>query len=85
MSEMKFMVLVHPFSYPEERRYVVAELEGEIVGFAAAVPVYARDGWFVEDVLRDPDAPNGTAESLIDTAMRQFAAEGSRRPQARAG
>ena len=78
MSEMKFMVLVHPFSYPEERRYVVAELEGEIVGFAAAVPVYARSGWFVEDVIRDPNAPNGTAELLIDAMMRQFAAEGSR-------
>ena len=78
MAEMKFMVLVHPFSYPEERRYVVAELEGEVIGFAAAVPVYARDGWFVEDVLRGPQAPNGTAESLIDAMMRQFAAEGSR-------
>ena len=78
MSELKFMVLVHPFSYPEERRYVIAERDGAVVGFAAAVPVYARDGWFVEDVIRDPDAPNGTAESLIDAMMRQFAAEGSR-------
>ncbi len=78
MSEMKFMVLVHPFSYPEERRYVIAERVGAVVGFAAAVPVYARDGWFVEDVIRDPSAPNGTAECLIDAMMRQFAAEGSR-------
>lgn len=78
MSEMQFMVLVHPFEHAEERRYVVAEHEGEVVGFAAAVPVYARDGWFVEDILRDPEAPNGTAETLVDTTMRTLAGEGSR-------
>ncbi|MCP5060570.1 MAG: DUF2156 domain-containing protein [bacterium] len=78
LSEMKFMVLVHPFSHPEERRYVVAERDGVVIGFAAAVPVYGLEGWFVEDVIRDPDAPNGTAESLVDAMMRLLAAEGSR-------
>ena len=76
MSEMRFMVLVHPFEHPEERRYVVAEQEGRVVGFAAAVPVYGRAGWFVEDVLRDPEAPNGTAESLVNAMMKQLAEEG---------
>lgn len=75
MTEMQFMVLVHPFEHASERRYVVAEQDGRLVGFAAAVPVYARDGWFVEDVLRDPTAPNGTAEVLVDTVMRMLAAE----------
>ncbi len=78
MSEMKFLVLVHPFGHPEERRYVVAEREGRVLGFAAAVPIYGLGGWFVEDVIRDPEAPNGTAESLVDAMMRVLAAEGSR-------
>ena len=78
MSEMQFMVLVHPFDFPDERRYVVAEQGDALVGFVAAVPIYARDGWFVEDLLRHPDAPNGTAELLVDTMMRQLDAEGSR-------
>ena len=43
-----------------------------------AVPVYDRDGWFFEDILRVPDAPNGTAELLIDAAMREVAESGSR-------
>jgi len=42
------------------------------------VPVFARRGWFVEDLIRAPEAPNGTAELLIDAAMRAAAAEGSR-------
>jgi len=78
MSEMKFMVLVHPFSFPKERRYVVAEQDGQVVGFAAAVPVYAQGGWFLEDLLRLPDAPNGTAELLVDAVMRQLDDEGCR-------
>lgn len=78
MAPMGFLVDVQPFEFPEERRYLVAEREGRVVGFLAAVPVYARGGWFFEDLLRDGAAPNGTAELLIDAGMRRAAAEGSR-------
>ena len=78
MGEMKFMVLVHPFELPEERRFALAEQDGKLVGLAVAIPVYARGGWFIEDLLRDPDAPNGTPELLVDALFRAFASEGSR-------
>lgn len=77
MHEMQFMVYVHPFSFPEERRYFVAEQQGKLLAFAVAVPIYAKQGWFLEDLIRDGEAPNGTVELLIDGAMRQFAREGS--------
>ncbi|MCI0574038.1 MAG: DUF2156 domain-containing protein [Myxococcaceae bacterium] len=77
MPPMGFLVQLSPFEFPEERRYFVAECLGRLVGMLAAVPVYARKGWFFEDLLRDPDAPNGTAELLVDAAMRAVAAEGS--------
>jgi phosphatidylglycerol lysyltransferase len=73
MSELHFMVLLHPFGYPEERRYVLAERAGALVGMAVAIPIYQRDGWFIEDLLRDPEAPNGTAELLVDATFRSFA------------
>ncbi len=69
MSVMRFMVDLEPFTFPEARRYYVAERGDRPVGFLAAVPVYARRGWFFEDVIRVPDAPNGTAELLIHTAL----------------
>ena len=78
MAPMGFLVQVQPFVLPAERRYFVAEHAGRTVGFLAAVPIYARAGWFFEDLLRDPSAPNGTNEALVDAAMRQVAAEGSR-------
>ncbi|HEX5658724.1 MAG TPA: DUF2156 domain-containing protein [Polyangiales bacterium] len=77
MSELKFMVRLHPYGFPEERRYVVAEQAGRVIGFAVAIPVYGRQGWFIEDLVREPTTPNGTVELLIDTLMRAFAAEGS--------
>ncbi len=78
MAPMGFLVDVQVFQYPAERRYYVAERAGRVVGFLAAVPVYGRQGWFFEDLLRDAEAPNGTAELLVDAGMRCAAAEGSR-------
>ena len=78
MSVMGFMVAVQPFAYAEERRiYVAEDGDGRVVAFLGAVPVYARQGWFFEDVLRHPEAPNGTTELLIDTAMRDVAQDGA--------
>jgi phosphatidylglycerol lysyltransferase len=39
--------------------------------------VPARRGWLIEQFVRSPDAPNGTVELLIDTAVRRLAAEGA--------
>jgi phosphatidylglycerol lysyltransferase len=77
MAPMAFLVRVHLGEPLALRRCIVAEREGELVGLLAATPVFARGGWLLEDVLRDPTAPNGTIELLIDAAMRAAAAEGS--------
>lgn len=77
MAPMAFLVDVEPFEYAESRRYFVAHHRGRIVAFAAVVPVYARNGWFLEDLIRSTDAPNGTTESLIDAVMRASASDGS--------
>ena len=77
MAPMGFLVDVQPFAFPEERRYFVAERDGHLVAFLAAVPIYVRRGWLLEDLLRDPSAPNGASELIVDFAMRAFAREGS--------
>jgi phosphatidylglycerol lysyltransferase len=75
IAPMGFLVHVDPFTFPEERRYFVAEQDGALVGFLSAIPIYARPGWFFEDFLRSPDAPNGTVELLVDAGMRAAAAD----------
>ena len=73
-----FLVQIHFHRDLSESRCFAATLESELVGLLSMVPVFARAGWLVEDLVRSPDAPNGTAELLIDAAMRAAAADGSR-------
>ena len=75
LAPMGFLVAVHPFHFVAEHRYFVAERDGRIVAFLGMVPVYARNGWLLEDFLRDPTAPNGTVELVIDHALRAVAEE----------
>jgi phosphatidylglycerol lysyltransferase len=76
MAPMGFLVRLEPFTFPGERRCFVAEMEGRVVAFADLIPVPARAGWFLEDLVRDPHTPNGTGELLVDAAMRWAATSG---------
>jgi phosphatidylglycerol lysyltransferase len=76
MAPMGFLVEVDPFAWLSERRSIVAMRDGRPMALLSMVPVPKRDGWLVEHLLRDPEAPNGTAELLVDRAMRDLAADG---------
>ncbi|MGN6105524.1 MAG: phosphatidylglycerol lysyltransferase domain-containing protein [Kofleriaceae bacterium] len=76
MAEMRFLVQLEPFTIPLDRVLLIATRGDEVVGFLSAVPVFARSRLFVEDLVRDPGAPNGTLELLIDLAMRRAKVRG---------
>jgi phosphatidylglycerol lysyltransferase len=76
LARLDFLVRIEALTFPEHRRCLVAELEGQVIGFAGVVPVPAREGWFLEDLIRDPDAPNGTSELLVDAVMSLAHASG---------
>jgi phosphatidylglycerol lysyltransferase len=77
LAPMDFLVRLELFSFTEDRRCFVAERNGRVIGVAGVVPVSARPGWFIEDLVRDPAAPNGTAELLIDGVMRWASQQGA--------
>lgn len=77
MAPMGFLVRVEPFVFSHARRYWGAYQGDKLVGFLSMVPIYARRGWLIDDLLRDPAAPNGTVELLVDAAMGAAAASGS--------
>ena len=70
MAPMGFLVQVDPLTLLEEHRVHLAEQDGRLVGFVTAAPIFARPGWLLQNLIRAPDAPNGTTELLIDHAMR---------------
>ncbi|HUU36515.1 MAG TPA: phosphatidylglycerol lysyltransferase domain-containing protein, partial [Vicinamibacterales bacterium] len=75
MEPLAFLVAVDPFYAAAEHLYFVAEHRGRPVQFLSAVPIGARDGWLMEDMLRGGDAPNGTTELLITALMQRLAGD----------
>ena len=77
LPPLSFLVVPDILDTLDDRRTFVAERDGRVVGFLIGTPVPARGGWLVEEWPRTRDAPNGTTHSLVDAAMRAFAADRS--------
>ena len=57
------------------RRYghlICARRNGVLVGLLSCLPTPGHNGWFLEDLIRAPEAPNGTIELLIAEAFTQL-------------
>jgi phosphatidylglycerol lysyltransferase len=78
LPPLHFLVEPDTLGQLADRRLFVATRRDVVVGFLVASPVSARDGWLVEQIIRADAAPNGTAELLVDAAMRALAADGAR-------
>ena len=77
LPTMHFLVEPQTLERLADRRVFVAELKEQVVGFLVASPVPRRNGWLIEQIIRGHGAPNGTAELMIDAAVRAIAEEGS--------
>ncbi|MEP6654012.1 MAG: DUF2156 domain-containing protein [Myxococcales bacterium] len=86
LAPMGFLVDFDPLAARADHRLYLAEVDGgkarapggaegapRLVGLLVAAPIFARRGWLLQAVIRAPDAPNGTAELLVDEAMRAAA------------
>ncbi len=72
-----WLVALDPFLHSEHKKYFAARVNGKLVGFLAASPIPARKAWYLEDVLREPEAPQGTATLLVVEALSALKAEGA--------
>ena len=77
LPTMHFLVEPHTLHDLDGRRVFVAEQGANVVGFINASPVSARNGWLVEQFVRNNSAPNGTIELLFDCMMNAVAADGA--------
>lgn len=77
MPAMSFLFQLRPLVLQEYKKYfLLVDDQGELLAFLACSPIYARDGWYLEDLIRTGDMPNGGTELLIHSAMEALAAEG---------
>ena len=77
LPPLHFLVEPDTLGQLSDRRLFVATRQDRVVGFLVASPVPARRGWLIEQIIRGSDAPNGTAELLVDAAMRALADSGA--------
>jgi phosphatidylglycerol lysyltransferase len=66
-----------PMENAHLRRYFVAERRGAMEAFIVCAPV-SRRGWYLQDLVRRPDAARGATELVSLHALETFAAEGIR-------
>jgi len=79
-SPIKFewLFTVDPFQHKEKKKYFTArDANGRLVGFLAASPIPARNGWYLEDVLRSKSAPNGTTDLLVVEVLNSLKRSGA--------
>ncbi|MFZ1731009.1 MAG: DUF2156 domain-containing protein [Bacteroidota bacterium] len=77
LPPLHFLVEPQTLARLFNRMVIVALIEDRPVGFLVASPIPLRDGWLIEQLVRGAEAPNGTAELLIDAAVNDMAARGS--------
>ena len=73
LPPLHFLVEPDTLALLDDRLLLVAAQGGTPIGFLVASPVPARKGWLIEQIVRGRHAPNGTAELMIDCAMREMA------------
>lgn len=79
VDALGWLLELDPFHLSESKRYFLARRsDGRLEGMLVCSPIYARDGWYLEDLIRRPDAERGVSELLIVEALKRLSAEGAR-------
>lgn len=68
-----------PFRDVKSKKFFAArDTAGKMVGLLVASPIPAREGWYLEDVLRLQDAPRGMADLLVYETLKMLADDGAK-------
>ena len=74
-----WLFAVLPFQNSDVKKYFAArDADGQLLGLLAASPIPAREGWYLEDVVRAHDAPDGTSDLLVFEALKSLAEQGAK-------
>lgn len=78
IDALGWLLELNPFTLSDHKRYFLARnQQGELQGLLACSPIYARQGWYLEDLIRHPEAERGVSELLVVEALKHLSAEGA--------
>lgn len=67
---------VHSFNHREGKRWFYAEKTGQIIGAVILNRLEKHQGWLLNHLMFNPEAPHGVPELLIVTALEVLSQEG---------
>ncbi len=78
LGPLGFLLALRPLYEPDKegKRVFVACVDGRPIAFLTAVPLPAANGVYLEDYIRGPEVPDGTAEVLFHEACQDARARG---------
>lgn len=65
VTALGFMLRLHPLDGITDKVVALAWYHGRLEGFATCLPIPARGGVCIEDLIRAPGAPTGVSELLV--------------------
>ncbi|MBO0860613.1 MAG: DUF2156 domain-containing protein [Chloracidobacterium sp.] len=78
VDALGWLLELDPFKLAGHKRYFLARAaNGRLEAMLACCPIPARNGWYLEDLIRRPGADRGVNELLITEAFRSLAEEGA--------
>jgi phosphatidylglycerol lysyltransferase len=78
VERLSFLNQVDPWLLSRDKKYFVVEKEGRASAFLAAIPIWARNGWYFIDAMRGAETEAGTIELLFLEAARRLREQGAR-------
>jgi phosphatidylglycerol lysyltransferase len=73
-----WLLALDPFAQFERKKLFAArDKDNHLIGLLSASSIPARNGWYLEDVLRTNSSPSGTGEMLVVEALKHLKAEGA--------
>lgn len=77
--QLGWLLDLAPLRDAERKKFFAArDSAGKMVGLLVASPIPAREGWYLEDVLRFADAPRGMADLLVYETLKMLAKDGAK-------
>jgi hypothetical protein len=78
VEPLGWLLELDPFLLSEHKRYFLARKKGgRLEAMLACCPIPLRKGWYLEDLIRLPDADRGVSELLVAEALDALASEGA--------
>ena len=73
-----WLLALDPFlHFTKKKMFAARDKDGRMIGLLSVSPIPARQGWYLEDVLRSEDSPSGTSDLLVVETLKRLKSEGA--------